>query len=159
MFVSDSLAGVSTPRIVGHLLDADADPNAQGRLRIAAMESQLEIARLLLEARAHPDGSRASRASRASTSSDSEVTGMGLCQSVFLPERMGKVMESWVSNESDPMGYPMLHISRWKGCNAPQRSLKKCRCASWSKTTRGTENRAWQRPCFLSSGCIIIGKK
>lgn len=66
-------AKVGDPEIVGHLLDADADPNAQGRLKFAAMESQLEIARLLLEARAHPDGSRASRASRASTSSDSEV--------------------------------------------------------------------------------------
>jgi hypothetical protein len=90
VFVSDSLAGVSTPRIVGHLLDADADPNAQGRLKFAAMESQLEIARLLLDARAHPDGSRASRAARASTSSDSEVNGRGLCQSVAFARKNGE---------------------------------------------------------------------
>ena len=54
-------------RIAAHLLDAGADPNAPGRLKRAVGDGKVEIARLLLEARAHPDGSPAlvSRASRA----------------------------------------------------------------------------------------------
>mmetsp|Transcript_59082 Transcript_59082/g.96419 ORF Transcript_59082/g.96419 Transcript_59082/m.96419 type:complete len:445 (+) Transcript_59082:39-1373(+) len=58
---------VGDPEIAAHLLDAGADPNAPGRLKRAVGDGKVEIARLLLEARAHPDGSPAlvSRASRA----------------------------------------------------------------------------------------------
>lgn len=95
-------AHADNPQIVGHLLDAEADPNYLCRLDTAVNNRQLEIVRLLLEARAHPDGGRA-----ASQDSGQEEG------SAYSGERHGNTPLCTAISQRD---LPMIKLLLQSGC-------------------------------------------